>query len=194
MLKPEVIENAGDDGIDDIENGLRAVVEGRDGGDDLGAGFEEGDDVAGLDEVPGGFAGDEDEGAFFLEEDVGGAGDGAVGVAVGDAAEGAHGAGDDDHGVEAGGAADVGDLHGGVAVDVEAVGDGELADFGLGDFAGVGAEGDVDFVRGPGVVVEELEEALGVEGAAGAGDGHDEFHIGEDTRGGGREQMGPMGR
>ena len=119
MLQPKVIEDAGDDGVDDIEDGLGAVVEGGDGGEDVGAGFEDGDDVAGLDEVPGGFPRDEDEAAFFLEEDIGGAGDGAVGVAMGDAPDGTHGAGEDDHGVEFGGAADEGNVHGSVAVDLE---------------------------------------------------------------------------
>jgi hypothetical protein len=69
-------------------------------------------------------------------------------------------------------------LHGGIAVNGEAVGNGELAGLGLGDFASVGAESDVDFVGTLflSIVVEDLEKALRVKGAAGAGDGHDEFH------------------
>ena len=81
-----MIEDARDDGIDDVEHGLGPVIEGGDGGDDLGAGLEHGDDVARLDQVPRRLARDEDQLALFLEEDVGGADDGAVGVAVGDAA------------------------------------------------------------------------------------------------------------
>ena len=99
-----------------------------------------------------------------------------------------HGAGDDDHGVEAGRAADVGHLHGRVAVDLEAVRDGQFADFGLGDFARVGAEGDMDFVRAARIVGEKLEQPLGVKGAAGAGNGHDEFHVGFILPGSGRNE------
>jgi len=184
MFHAEVVEDAGDDGIDHVEHGLRAVIEGGNGGDDFGAGFQDGDDIARLDQVPGRFARDEDELALFLQEDVRGADDGAVGVAVRDAPDGAHGAGDDDHGVEPGRAADVGHLHRGIAVDGEAVRDGELADLGLGDLPGMAAEGDMDVMLPAcgGVVVQDLEQSLRIERAAGPRDGHDEFHALQDTR------------
>jgi hypothetical protein len=61
-------------------------------------------------------------------------------------------------------------------VDREALRDGQLADLGLGHFAGVGTEGDVDVVGSGGILIQDLEQALGVEGAAGPGDSHDKFH------------------
>ncbi len=63
-------------------------------------------------------------------------------------------------------------------MDFHPVGNGQLADFGLGHFPRVGAQRDVDFVRtfSADIVIEELEQALGVEGTAGPGDRHDEFH------------------
>lgn len=181
-----MIEDAGDDGVNNIENGFGTVIEGGNGRDDVGAGFEDGDDVAGLDEVPGRFPRDEDEFPLLLEEDVRRADDGAVGITVGDPAQRAHGAGDDDHGVESRGAADVGDLHGCITMNWEGRRNGQLAGLGFGDLAGVGTEGNVDFVRPARVIMKKLKQPLGVKRAAGSRDGHDEFHYPQHIPNGGR--------
>lgn len=98
----QMVKDACDNGISDLLNSLRPSVEGGDCRDNGGSRFEKCDDVAGLDEVPRRFARDDDEFPFLFEENIGGAGDGAVGPAIGNASHGSHGTGDDDHGVESG--------------------------------------------------------------------------------------------
>jgi len=176
-----MVEDAVDDGIGYGGDVGRAAVEGWAGGEEDGAGFEEGYGVAGVDEAPWGLAGDEDELAALFEEDVGGAKHGGLAGAGGDAAKGAHGTGDDDHRIEAGGAADEGNLHAGaIAMLDDAIGDAEGVNFLDDDLPGMGAEKEVDFV---GARVEAIQEALEVYGAAGAGACDDEFQAGPFTAG-----------
>ena len=172
-----MIENAVDYGVGDGGDIGGVAVEGGAGREEEGAGFDDGDGVAGVDEAPWGLAGDEDELAALLEEDVGGAEDGALAGAGSDSAQGAHGTGGDDHGVESGGAADEGDTHAGaIGVLDDAIRDAEGAELLIDDLAGVGAEDEMDLV---GAGVEAIEETLEVDGAAGAGGGEDQFHWGK---------------
>ena len=120
-----MLEDAGDVVAGYVLDRLWVVIEGRDYGEDGGAGFCCGSHVADVDEVEGGFADTEEERATLLEADVGGALDEVLREAVSDAREGSHGAGQDDHAVGGIGAAGDGgadvfvgellDLCGGVA-------------------------------------------------------------------------------
>lgn len=97
--KADVGEDAVDELAGHLGGGLRLIVEGRDNGEDDGAGVGGKLHVAQVDAVERGLADAEQEGAALLEADVGGALDEVGGEAVGDSSESAHGAGQDDHGI-----------------------------------------------------------------------------------------------
>jgi len=81
-----VLEDSGYVVAGDVFDALRVVVEGRDYGEDGGAGFRGGGHVADVNEVEWSFADAEDERAALLEADVGGAFDEVLREAVCDAA------------------------------------------------------------------------------------------------------------
>jgi hypothetical protein len=177
--------DVGEDSVNELAGhvlrALRMVVEGRDGGEDGGAGVGGKLHVADVDAVEGCLADAKDEGAIFFEADVGGALDQVGGEAVGDACQGAHGAGEDNHRV--GGVAAAGDVR-------SDVGFGVLLEFGAGSaeefFGEVVAAAQVEFfgedaeraVGGDEVDLcdavvggEGTEDLCGVDAAAGSGDG-----------------------
>lgn len=184
----EVVEDAGDDCIDDFGDGLGLGIEGGVSGDECGAGLEEEFEVADVDEAERGFAGDEDEAFSFLEHNVGGAEEDVIADAVGDSAEGTHAAGDNDHGIGGVGATGEVGLHTAEGVGMDTWWDLEaLGEFFAEDGLGVAAEDDMDLVC---LGVQVIQEALGVETAASAGDGYDQSHGNESVPKIGRAQYG----
>ena len=110
----------------------------------------------------------------LLEHHVGGAQQGIVAHAVGDAAEGSHRTGEDDHRVEGIGAACEGDVHTFGGVQLYALGKAQaVGQFFLEHDLRVAAGDDVDLVRGG---VKPVKQALGINRATGAGDGHKNSH------------------
>jgi len=180
LFDAEGLEDSGDDGVGEFFDGLGFVVPGGGGGEDSGAGFGEGGEVAEHDDVHRHLAGDENEVSALFQADVGGAGEEVVADAVGDAAGAAHATGDDDHAVVAEGA---GGGRGEVVFGVqefdlrvvlakpvlgrEILPFGSDAEFSGSDLDGLLAEDQIDLIP---VLGGLDEEALGIDRPAGAGD------------------------
>ena len=127
-----------------------------------------------VDEAQRCFTRAKDEFFVFLKHHVGGAQEGVLTVAVGDAAEGAHGAGQDDHRIKSIGAAGEGNVHALGGVQWHALGELQaIGQFFLHDDLPVTAGDDVNLM---GLGIQPVEQPLGVNGAAGAGDGHENSH------------------
>ena len=147
-----------------------------------------------MDQADRRLAWNEDQLLPFFQHDVGGAEQGVVAGAVRDPPERAHAARDDDHDIQRIGAAGEAHVHAGAAVALHAFGHAQSSGEFLGDDGfGVFAQDHMDLVF-PGIKV--VQEALGVERAAGSGDGDKDSQIGsfgwlEYGRAGRRQQVGP---
>src|SRR5437660_2825672 len=90
MRNAELIENAGDDEIDEVVDRLRAIIKSRNRRNDRGAGACQLQHVLEMNRGARRFTGDEDERTPFLQHDVGGALDQVVRKPAGDRSDRAH--------------------------------------------------------------------------------------------------------
>ncbi len=94
-----MIEDTGDDGVDDLFDGGRARVKGRIGWNERCASQQEQLEVLYVDEADRGFARDKDQFFALLEHDIRGAEKHIFAIAMGNPSKRAHAAWDDDHGI-----------------------------------------------------------------------------------------------
>ena len=111
MLDPQVIQDAGNDGIGELLDSLGAGIKGRVCRQDGGSRQQQQFQIPDMDEVERGLAGHQDQFSFLFERHIRRAQNQVRPVAVGDASEGAHGAGEDDHRIRGVGAAGEGRIH-----------------------------------------------------------------------------------
>ena len=169
----EVVQHAGHHGVHDLLHGLRAGVEGGIGRQDRRAGQQQQFEVLDVDQVQRRFAGHQDELLLLLQHHIGGAQQDVLAVAVGDAAQRAHGAGNHDHRVGRVRAAGERRVHALQVVRCHARWKPQAAGQFLGDHCWrVVAEHHVDLVLGG---IQVVEQTLGVKRAAGSGDGDEYF-------------------
>ena len=141
------------------------TIEGRGGREDDGACLGEGDDVPGMDEVPGGLPGNDNQLAALLEEDVGGPEDQILTCSRGNAADRSHGTGHHDHSVEEGAATGKGGVHRLLAVLDDSGRQLQFADLLTDHLLGVGGENQMDLMV---ALPQVMEQPLEVNGAAGS--------------------------
>jgi hypothetical protein len=168
-----VVQNPGDYGIHDLFDGLRSSVKRRIRGQDRRACLYQKFIILDVDEIERCFARNEDELAFLLQNNIRCPQQDVFTVSVGDAAQRAHCAGDDHHHVGRIGTAGKRCIHAPDVVHFYAVGEAQtVRQFLADDLLRIVAEHDMDFVQAG---VEVVEQALRVEGAAGSGDGNENF-------------------
>lgn len=171
-----MIKDACDDGVDDLLNGFRQGVKRWIGRDERRAGEQEQLKILHVDKADRRFARNENQLFAFLEHDICGAEQEIIPVAVSDPAERPHTAWDDHHGVASVGAAGKRGIHAFDVVRLNSIGQSEAFwQFGFEDLLGIIADDEMELVLAR---VEVVEQALGIERAAGTGYGDENSHEG----------------
>jgi len=171
MRNAEMVQHSGHDSVGDFFDRFWMRVEGGVGRENDRAREKQKFQVANLNQIQRGFARNEDQFFLFLEHHVGRSQENIFAVAMGDAAEGPHAAGNHDHSVGRIRAAGEGRVHALDAVASHTFRNFQALREFLGDHRlGVIADEQMQFMSAR---IQIIQQALGVDNSAGAGDGDD---------------------
>ena len=173
----QLIKHSPDDRIGQFLKIFGMAVKGGGCRKDNGSRLGHGDNVAGVDEIPGSLAWDKDQLAALLEENIGCAKDQIFTRSRRDAPDGTHGTRHDDHTVKESATAREGSIHRFLIMLDDSGREIQRSNLLMNHLPGVGGENEMDLMAAPPSLSEMMQEALEIDGSTGSRGCKDKAHV-----------------